>query len=273
MSEMINIDELEARHAFDKQSSLFDDLYKNNSIIQYKRERVREQALRYLRPGDRILELNAGTGEDAVYFAEKGMYVHATDISERMQEVLSKKIDNFDLKDKITTEVCSYTNLSVLKDKGPYDLIFSNFGGLNCTSQLKTVLLSFTALVKPGGKVVLVIMPAFCLWETLLFLRGNFKAAFRRFNSRQGASAQIEDVKFRCWYYRPGVVIKVLRDQFSLLGVEGLCSFVPPSYLESFPSKYPKLFKYLVKLENANKSRWPWKSIGDYYLISLRRDG
>ena len=272
MSQMTDTDELKARDAFDMQSPLFDNLYKDNSIIQYKRDRVRECALQYLQPGDRILELNAGTGEDAVYFAEKGMHVHATDISERMQDVLKKKVENYGLKGSITTEICSFTNLSVLKDQGPYDLIFSNFGGLNCTSRLETVLLSFPGLVKPGGTIVLVIMPGFCFWETLLFLKGNFKSALRRFNSRNGASAQIEGVKFKCWYYSPHFVVKALRERFSLLSVEALCSIVPPSYLESFPLKYPGIFKFLVRVENEYKGKWPWKYIGDYYIISMKRD-
>ena len=33
-----------------------------------------------------ILELNAGTGTDAVWFAERGYRVHATDIAEGMQD-------------------------------------------------------------------------------------------------------------------------------------------------------------------------------------------
>ncbi|NEU07715.1 class I SAM-dependent methyltransferase [Flavihumibacter sp. R14] len=264
-------EEIQAEQAFDKQSAVFDELYTANPIIQYKRSRVRDLVLKYVKRGNKILELNAGTGEDAVYFAEKGMYVHATDISEGMQEVLRMKAERHGLQDMISTEVCSFTNLTVLRDKGPYDLIFSNFAGLNCTSQLDIVLKSFSGLLRPGGMIVLVIMPGFCVWETLLSLRGNFKTAFRRFRSRNGADAQIEGVKFMCWYYSPDFVIKTLGSEFRLFGLEGLCSLVPPSYLDSFPSKWPRLFKSLVKLENVLKDSWPWKNIGDYFIISMKR--
>ena len=44
------------------------------------------------------------------------------------------------LADKVTSELCSFTELENLKDKGPYDLIFSNFAGLNCTGELEKVL-------------------------------------------------------------------------------------------------------------------------------------
>jgi ubiquinone/menaquinone biosynthesis C-methylase UbiE len=67
--------EQQAAAAFDKQSVIFDQLYSADTIIQYKRQRVRNHVERYLSPNSNILELNAGTGEDAVYFAGKGHHV------------------------------------------------------------------------------------------------------------------------------------------------------------------------------------------------------
>jgi len=48
---------------------------------------------------------------------------------------------------------------------------------------LSKVLDSFDPLLKPGGMVTLVILPKFCLWETLLLFKGKFRTAFRRFFS------------------------------------------------------------------------------------------
>ena len=62
-------------------------------------------------------------------------------------------------------------------------------------------------------------------------------------------------------------------DEFDLLGIEGLCSLVPPSYIENFPLKYPKLFEKLRRAEDGYKNTWPWKYIGDYYIISLQKKG
>jgi len=130
--------------------------------------------------GPSILELNAGTGTDAAYFAAQGYRVHATDIAEGMQEKVREKMQLLGLQDRVTTELCSFTALDTLHHKGPYDLIFSNFAGLNCTGELDKVLSSFDPLVKPGGQVTLVILPKFSLWEMLLLFRGKFKTAFRR---------------------------------------------------------------------------------------------
>jgi len=266
-----SVNEKAAEKAFSKQSAIFDDLYSANIIIQYKRKRVRDHLETFLKPNSQILELNAGTGEDAIWFGQQGHTVHATDISKGMQEKLIEKVRQNKLEKNITNELCSFTELEGLKNKGPYDLIFSNFAGLNCTGELDKVLHSFSLLLKANGIVTLVILPKFCLWESLLFFKGNFKTAFRRFFSSKGAKAHIEGEYFTCWYYNPSYVISNMKEKYEVLSVEGLCSLVPPSYLESFPTRRPSLFNWLKQKENKWKSKWPWRSIGDYYIITLRK--
>ena len=258
--------------AFSKQSSLFDSLYDSNTIVTYKRNRVREHVLQFLAPKSNILELNAGTGDDAIYFAGLEHNIHATDISIGMLEMLQNKIQKKGFTEKVSTELCSYTSLQNLKYKGPFDLIFSNFAGLNCTQELDSVLNSFEPLLKPGGVVTLVILPKFCFWETLLVFKGKFKTAFRRFFSAKGRRSHIEGEYFKCWYYNPQQIVKILQKSFTVLSVEGLCVLVPPSYIEHFAEKYPRFYKYLVRTETNLKSKWPWKYLGDYYIISLKKN-
>lgn len=264
-----NIQEQKTAEAFNRQSAVFDEIYSSNFIIQYKRKRVRDHVASFLPANSNILELNAGTGEDAVYFASKGHTVHATDIAITMQQQLRTKVFAQGLQERISTETCSFTDLASLQNKGPYDLIFSNFAGLNCTGELDKVLQSFSLLLKPEAFVTIVIMPPFCLWEMLLLFRGNFKTAFRRFNSRDGVTANVEGVSFTCWYYSPAYIEKAVHPNFEVLAVEGLCSIVPPSYFESFPKRYPRLYICLQKIENKLKRKWPWKTMGDYFIITL----
>ena len=266
-----SVNEKAVEKAFSKQSAIFDEIYSSNIIIQYKRQRVRDHLEQFLKPYSKILELNAGTGEDAVWFAKHDHTVHATDISKGMQEKLIEKINQNKLEKQVTNELCSFTELEDLKNKGPYDMIFSNFAGLNCTGELDKVLQSFSPLLKVNGIVTLVILPKFCLWESLLLFKGDFKTAFRRFFSNKGVKAHIEGEYFTCWYYNPSYIIKNMKDSYTVLSDEGLCTLVPPSYLENFPKKRPSLFNWLKEKENKWKSKWPWKSIGDYYIISLRK--
>jgi len=267
------INERAAAAAFNKQAALFDDLYSGDTIIQYKRRRVREHILKFLQPHSRILELNSGTGDDAIFLAKRGHKIHATDISALMQNLLAEKAKLYNVQKSISCELRSFTDLENLSDKGPYDMIFSNFAGLNCTNELDKVLLSLNSLLKPGGIVTMVILPKFSLWEFLLLFKGKFKTAFRRFSGEKGSKAHIEGEYFRCWYYNPSFIKKHLRNSFTMIGIEGLCSIVPPSYLHGFAEKYPSFFRSLVEHEEKLKTRWPWKVIGDYYIISFRKTG
>jgi ubiquinone/menaquinone biosynthesis C-methylase UbiE len=266
-----HINELKASEAFTKQSKFFDQLYNENAIIQYKRERVREHILKYAKHGNSMLELNCGTGEDAIFFAQKGFTVHATDISIGMLDVVKKKIGSNSYESKISVEQCSFTELEFLKLKKPFDYVYSNFGGLNCTGELEKVLNSLDRLVTSGGVITLVIISKFCLWETLLLFKGKFRTAFRRFLSAKGRKAHVEGSSFRCWYYSPSFIKKHLKARFEFLDLEGLCTIVPPSYIQNFAEKYPGTFRFLTGKENKLKSKWPWNLAGDYFIISFRK--
>lgn len=263
--------ELEASKAFTRQSKVFDQLYNDDAIIQYKRQRVREHILQQLKPGSTMLELNCGSGEDAIFFAQKGYVVHATDISAGMLDVFQNKIQNSPYKNKITIEQCSFTELEFLQEKKTFDYIYSNFGGLNCTGELEKVLHSFDVLLNSGGVVTLVIISKFCLWETLLVFKGKFKTAFRRLFSAKGRRAHVEGTFFKCWYYSPSFVKKHLQNEFELIAVEGLCTLVPPSYMENFVTIHPQLFSFLKRKEDQLKAKWPWNRVGDYFIISFRK--
>jgi ubiquinone/menaquinone biosynthesis C-methylase UbiE len=263
--------EVLAGDAFSRQSVIFDELYSTNTIVNYKRSRVRNHVLQYLKPNSSILELNSGTGEDGLYFAGLGHHVHATDISAGMQQVLEEKVKAASMSAMVSTALCSFTELEDLKNRGPYDAIFSNFGGLNCTGKLDKVLGSLSPLLKPGGTVTMVIIPGFCLWETLLIFKGKFKTATRRFFSGNGRMAHIEGQYFKCFYYHPGYVIKHAGNDFRHLSTEGLCTIVPPSYIEGFAEKHPKKYQWLTKWEDRLKGTWPWKYMGDYFIITLQK--
>jgi ubiquinone/menaquinone biosynthesis C-methylase UbiE len=267
----IHINEQKAAEAFSAQSAVFDEIYSSNTIVNYKRERVRAHVLRYLKPSSSILELNAGTGEDATFFAGLGHKVHATDIAEGMQQKLREKAARYGLSNLISTEICSFTRLNELKNQGPFDQIFSNFAGLNCTGELDKVLHSLPALLTDGGVATLVILPGFCLWESLLIFKGMFRTATRRWFSKSGVKAHVEGTHFTCWYYAPSYIMEQVKGSMEVLSIEGLCTIVPPSYIEHFAERYPRVYSFLKKWEDRLKFSRFWRGIGDYYIVSLRK--
>ncbi|HYJ38928.1 MAG TPA: class I SAM-dependent methyltransferase [Chitinophagaceae bacterium] len=271
MNSANKLNEQQASLAFSRQAIHFDELYEKNTIIRYKRDRVRRHILDFLPDHASILELNSGTGEDAIWLARQGHHVHATDIAPGMQEKLKQKVIAAALEGQVTSELRSFTELDQLNNKGPYDHIFSNFAGLNCTNEMEKVVSSFPSLLKENGLVTLVLLPKFCLWESSLLLRGRFKSATRRMFAKNGRTARVEGEYFKCWYYNPSDIIAFSKKEFEVLRIEGLCTFVPPSYIEGFAEKHPGLYRRLVGLEEKWKTAWPWRAIGDYYIVTLRR--
>jgi hypothetical protein len=157
-----------------------------------------------------------------------------------MLDTLNKKVEMAKPDKLITSEQCSFTSLQTLQKRGPYDMIFSNFAGLNCTEHLDRVLHQLPDLVKAGGLVTLVVLPKFCLWESMLFLKGKWKTAFRRFCSSNGTVSHVEGNYFKCWYYNPSYISFALHETFDLVCGRRLCTLVPP-YISNFAGKVSKV--------------------------------
>jgi len=124
-----------------------------------RRNLIRNEVGLFLKPKHKILELNSGSGIDAVYFAQKGHEVLATDIAAESEIYITQKIETLKL-NRLKFEKCSFTNLKKLENNN-FDYIFSNYGGLNCIDNLLLVFEQFDALLLPKGYVSLVIMPPF----------------------------------------------------------------------------------------------------------------
>lgn len=123
-----------------------------------------------------ILELNCGTGEDIPLLKKFGK-VTASDVSEMMLQVSRKKNPDVDF---------SIIDLSKkLQVHEKYDLIFSNFGGMNCISKERLMELNveLSEILNPGGMLLVVFISKWSLVEFVYFLlKFNFKKAFRRIN-------------------------------------------------------------------------------------------
>lgn len=254
--------------AFSRQSQIFDTLYKENKLSEYLRSKFRTEVLSQLRPGSRILEINCGTGMDAIYFARQGHSVLATDNAPGMLAQLDQKLAENGLDGQIHTQRCSFHDLNSLRPQ-TFDHIISNFGGLNCTDRLDEVLRQMAPLLNPSGKITLMIMPKVTPWELILLFKGKFKTAFRRF--KKSTPAHIEGVHFLCYYYNPGYVLRTLKKEFRLLTLKGIFITVPPEFYENFVERYPRLFKILSAVDQSICRFFPFTHCCDHYLITLEK--
>jgi SAM-dependent methyltransferase len=218
-----------------------------------------------------ILELNCGTGEDAVLFSEKGFNIVATDVSEEMLKVTQEKVQQYSMQHKISSQYLDLDSFDDSLFEKKFDLVFSNFGGLNCINpqSLKKLLEKLPAILAPGGRFVAVIMPKFCIWESAYFLtKFQIRNAFRRWTSGS-VDANLQGVLVKTWYFRPSQV-KAWATNFSLVNLRPVGIALPPSFLQSY---FSKRRKFLVKLNKLEKKLGSWSSLAgmaDHYVIDLK---
>ena len=257
-----------ATDAFSRQSTTFDAIDAANPVIAWVRDRVREQAIVVMNAGDAVLELNAGTGIDSVFFAQNGMNVLATDAAPGMiREMEAKQRAMPEL--PLEVSACSFLELERLGDRR-FHHVFSNFGGLNCTDRLDVVLRGIDRVLLPNGTCTLVIMPRFSPWETMAALKGNFALAQRRWR-KGGAVAHLEGLEFTCHYYSPDHVRRHLGPRYEVIAQRALSLLVPPPHQDGSIARWPRLFRALSNMEDAVAHLPVLRNWGDHFAITLRK--
>lgn len=237
---------------FDQLAAHYDEVWTSSPAGRWQREAVWRHVNPLIRRGDRILDLGCGTGEDALYFESLGGQVLALDVSPAMVRVARAK----------------GVNARVLPIEGShifaiaFDLVFSNFGALNCIRDLSALHATLTRLVRKDGYLAVCLMGRFCLWESARYvLRGKFKKAARRWRGEALTSAGLQ-----VFYPSAKQIRHALSPGFDLLADIGIGVSVPP--WRGTPSL---LRNTSVALDARIGSSRIGRAIGDHRLFIFRR--
>jgi SAM-dependent methyltransferase len=273
--------------AFSRTAEKYDAFAEDHPHLTRMRGKVYEHLARYVASGASILELNAGSGTDAVALAQRGYRVHATDISPGMLARAQEKVRQLGLVDQVTVEERSFLKLDNIADlqgarpagttqrdampgvtRAQYEAVFSNLGGLNCIPDLRPVIGSLASVLRPGGIVTWVLMPPVCLWELAsVFTEG--RKAFRRL-SRGGTRAHLEGLYFPVYYFSPRQVVAWFGSSFECLSIEGLSVLTPPAENKELAKHHPGIYQSLAWLDDRLAPRPPWRGWGDFYIVTFR---
>jgi ubiquinone/menaquinone biosynthesis C-methylase UbiE len=262
---------------FDAVAESYDDVFSGSPIGQAQRKAIWSEMDRVFHPGQHILEINCGTGIDAVHLARRGVAVTACDSSGVMIEMARSRVEETGERLPISffvrrTEDMSSPSGPEREGFCPFDGVLSNFSGLNCISDLQTVACDLAALVRPGGKAMLCVFGRCCLWEILWHLRaGDPRKAIRRLR-RQSIEARLTpEVSVQVHYHSPRDISAAFAPWFRLERRIGVGIAVPPSYALSIPRRFPRLFKLAARTDPLLGRAPILKSFADHVVLTLVR--
>jgi ubiquinone/menaquinone biosynthesis C-methylase UbiE len=252
--------------AFSKQSLHYDADDSQNIILKEWRQQVYNHVNQFLNSADRILELNAGTGIDALHFSQQGNTVLATDVSDGMIQQIQNKIYLRNSKN-LSCKQLSYDQLDNLRGQ-KFDYVFSNFGGLNCIDDLSKVTRHLPEILNKGAYVTWVIMPKVSVWELIGIVKGHGKKTFRRFE-KNGTIAHLEGEYFSTHYHSFADVKKAFGSSFRFVKLEGLGTLSPPPH-SNIATKHRSIYSFLKKLDGAVRNYFPFNRWGDHIIITFQ---
>jgi len=250
---------------FDQEAAQYDAHFTLSCVGRAQREQIYAALSKdALFTGQKVLEINCGTGVDALEFHERGNSIRASDLSEKMVEVARTRNPTGDF------EVLDARDLSAIHEQ--YSLVFSNFGGVNCFSpeEFARFFEEVHTVVQDNGHLVLVVMGKRCSWDSFyFFLKGQWSKMGRR-NTSNALEVPVGTEFVRTWYYSPKQVSRLTSAYFEVQRVKPIGLFVPPSFLAPFFERHRILFGALKKMDAVFRFSF-FSNFSDHYYLSLRK--
>ena len=260
-----------AAFAFDAIAPIFDDRFGAWASVAAQRRAVRAALLQQFPPMGHVLEVGGGTGEDAVFLAERGFNVLLTDASPAMVHIARQKLSPLGSSAQVVAgeEMEHFAEERHAAGEPLLDGAFSNFAPLNCVQDIRSVAKGLASLLKPGAVAMLVLFGTCCPAEMLVeTLRRRPRNAFRRF--RRGATpARLAKRNFEVFYHGASDLRREFQPWFELERKIGIGVAVPPSAAEPWISRHPRLLAHMETFDRAMASSL--SSFGDHVLYQFRR--
>jgi SAM-dependent methyltransferase len=235
---------------FDRLSNRYDQTWTNTPVGRIQRNAVWRELDCLVKPQDRVLDLGCGTGEDALHFMHAGAIVDARDGSPGMVEAARRRGVHARL--LRLEQIGEFT--------GSYDLVFSNFGALNCVRDLAALREPLARLLHPGGALAICVMNRFCFWETVYYgIRGQRKKAGRRWSGQAETSSGL-----RVYYPSARAIKLAFSPDFHLIRDLGIGVAIPPSYVTGAPLQ---ILNWLEACDTRIAASRFGKTVADHRLL------
>jgi ubiquinone/menaquinone biosynthesis C-methylase UbiE len=261
--------------AFDAVAERYDAVFTQSQIGLAQRAAVHRELDRVFGAGQRILEINCGTGVDAVYLARRGVRVLACDSSARMIEIARRRAAHTgtELRSQFLVLPTERIN-SLVETEGEaaFDGALSNFAGLNCLQDISAVARNLAVLLKPGALALICVFGRVSAWEILWYLgHGKPKKAFRRLRFGGDIEQLTEGIEVRVYYPAVSTLAQLFSPHFKLRRWTGVGVTVPPTYLEPVTCRFPRVLRVLAEADRWIGACPVLRGLADHALIKFER--
>jgi ubiquinone/menaquinone biosynthesis C-methylase UbiE len=259
--------------AFDSASEEYDYTISHNYINSWIRKRSIKELHRITKARDVLLEIGCGTGSEAIQISRRVKGVVATDISEKMLDLLRRKVKAKRLDRKIIAAMARASEISSVKDllpDGNVRIAYSFNGALNCEQDIHKVPGELSKVVKEGGYFLCSIRNTLCLPEALSH---SLVLQFDKMSTRkdQPTMVSVGGMDIPSYYYSTTRFAQLFRPHFRVRKIIGLPAFLPPAYLSNYYLQTGKAGRFLEKLESVLGDRFPFNRVGDQTLFVFQR--
>ena len=260
--------------AFDSAAKEYDDSFTHSWTGSEQRKIVWNFLSKQVNPevDKSVLEINCGTGEDACWLSSRGFKGLATDLSPEMLNIGKQKKEKRNIQN-LEFKLADIKDIQSSTSGRTFNIIFSNFGGLNCLSpeQLRLLSKDLRNILKPKGRIIIVIMGRKCIWERLYF---KLKRKTREVNRRKNMTLQIANggnTAQVVGYYSPKELYAFFEEDFSIGTCKPIGLFIPPSYLDKAFKEKKIIQRVLIFLEKMFTNFSSLSDYADHYLIELHK--
>jgi SAM-dependent methyltransferase len=217
--------------------------------------------------GSYVLELNCGTGIDAIHLAQRGVSVLACDISSRMIELARQNAVEKGLEKHLEFRVLPTEQLGTLQAGTMFDGAFSNFSGLNCVQDLAAVRQNLACRLKPGSRVLLCMLGRSGVWQKLWHLaHRDWKRVFRSVPSTTDVGGAIT-----VRYPSREQIVALFSPDFKLHRWRGIGIAVPPAYMDHWAVRFRQLTHCLNHIDGLIGSLPMFRNLGGCILLEFER--
>lgn len=254
---------------FDSLAGDYDRTFSDTVIGRWLRARAQARLAAHFGASARVLEIGCGTGLDALFLAQRGVAVTATDASAAMLDAARARIGpelpvtfaRLDLNALAPDSFCDQ----------PYDGAFASFGPINATADLTALAAWLAARVRAGGMICLGVMGPLCLWEIGWHaLHGDVRTAGRRLGG-QARFTPPDGPPMTVHYPSIGALTRAFAPWFTRKRVSSLGLFLPPSDVYGVIERRPRLLRLLTALEARTAGVPPLARLADHYWVELAR--